>query len=274
MSMGYGIHGRIPVFFSEPSHFAMSIAPIWGALILCFREFREKLSVFYICMLTISSLLCLSATLAMSILFFLILRFVLLVTKISESRGKYQVYFFASLIIFFLFFMILNSEDVMSRINFFIDFIRNPSRVDNHSFNMSSFTYLNHFLSSINSLKTFNWLGAGLNHYERAYAQYYPFSAFSDLAGFKHWGYLNYNDGLNNFNKLLTEFGVFFFFSLAYLIRRLNFKINGHNILFYFAISNFLVLTFLRSAGYFNAGYIIAIFIILHLGFKNTYHAT
>ena len=68
---------------------------------------------------------------------------------------------------------------------------------------------------------------------------------------------LNMKDGLSNFFKMFTEFGVFtfilFFYFLKYILNIKN--INSYNI---FIITLFITLC-IRSAGYFNGGFIFCI---------------
>jgi hypothetical protein len=264
---GLHIDGRVAGLFSEPSHFAMSIAPIWAAFILNFGKFRSNFNILYIFILTISTLLCLSATLVISILFLLCLKFFLICIQLKLSKKKYEFYFVFLAIISAFFLMIFMSEGLMSRLDSLFEILRHPD-APKASLNVSTVTLINHFLSSVHSLIQFNWIGAGFNHYERAFADFYPISIFRDILWYKELGYLNFNDGSANFNKLLSEFGILFLLSSFYLGRGFISALNSRDFLLHFLVGTFITLTFIRSAGYFNAGYLFSIFIFLKLGLK------
>ena len=72
-----------------------------------------------------------------------------------------------------------------------------------------------------------------------------------------HLKNLNMKDGLSNFFKMFTEFGIFTFIIFFYFIKYiLNIKnINSYNV---FIITLFITLC-IRGAGYFNGGFIFCI---------------
>ena len=69
-----------------------------------------------------------------------------------------------------------------------------------------------------------------------------------------HYRFLNMKDGLSNFLKMFTEFGIFTFIILFYFTK---YMINIKNISIYnlFIITLFITLS-IRGAGYFNGGFI------------------
>ena len=270
MLLGLDFYGPIPVFFSEPSHFGLSVAPIWAAFILNFERLKSNFNISYWFILAISTLLCFSSTLILSILFFLSLKFVLLCSKQEKSNIKSNYKFFFLAIILLLFVIASKSESFIWRVDSIIEILRDPdfNSLRSADLSVSSITIVNHFLSSIYSLTSFNFLGVGFNHYERAFSVYYPISIFNELSEYPLWGYLNFNDGSNNFNKLLTEFGFLFLLTLFYLVFKLIKAVNSHVFLLHYAVGVFIILTFIRGAGYFNAGYILALFVLLNLGHR------
>ena len=83
-----------------------------------------------------------------------------------------------------------------------------------------------------------------------------------------HLNVLNLKDGLSNFFKLFTEFGIFAFIIYFYFIKYLlNLKnINSYNL---FIIVLFITLS-IRGAGYFNGGFIFCLLeFFYHKKFNN-----
>ena len=83
-----------------------------------------------------------------------------------------------------------------------------------------------------------------------------------------HLNFLNLKDGLSNFFKLFTEFGIFAFIIYFYFIKYLlNLKnINSYNL---FIIVLFITLS-IRGAGYFNGGFIFCLLeFFYHKKFNN-----
>ena len=106
-------------------------------------------------------------------------------------------------------------------------------------------------------IKPFGW---GLNRYSEGFDYYnkkYP-PGEGSLDLFNH---LNRNDGVNNFNKLLVEFGLFslvlFVSIFKYLINR-NISIDEKLFLIPLIITQMI-----RGAGYFNGGFILIVLIII-----------
>jgi hypothetical protein len=108
--------------------------------------------------------------------------------------------------------------------------------------------------------KPFGW---GFQRYEDAFFEYNKKNP--DIL-FKEVYKLNAQDGTNNFFKIMTEFGIFGFIIYSILAYSLiSKKISTENKFFLFP---FLITQSLRGVGYFNAGFILILFIVLVLQFK------
>jgi hypothetical protein len=79
--------------------------------------------------------------------------------------------------------------------------------------------------------------------------------------------YLNYNDGSNNFIKLVVEFG---FFSLIIFINLLFFLFNK-NILYQEKIlfGGIIITQMARGAGYFNGGFLLCLIMTFVLNYNS-----
>ena len=124
---------------------------------------------------------------------------------------------------------------------------------------ISAGVFFRSFLITIHSIKS-KPFGRGINRYEEAFNEYnktYP--PKSDLLN-----YLNNRDAVNNFNKLIVEFGVFSFFIFFLIFKFLiDKRINLENKLFLLPI---VITQMIRGAGYFNGGFILII-ILMFLAF-------
>lgn len=101
-------------------------------------------------------------------------------------------------------------------------------------------------------------IGWGFQQYENAHYQILE-------VNFENSSELNYElnnkDGMNNFNKIIVEFGIFgilfYFIILAYLFNK---KIPLEEKFF---LLPFIITQSIRGAGYFNGGFILIVFLIL-----------
>lgn len=96
-------------------------------------------------------------------------------------------------------------------------------------------------------------LGWGMNNYKYAHQKNMPTVNLSNVEGV---GWLNSNDGSNNFNKGMVEFGFFFiifiFFMFNFLINKdINIQIK------YLIIPILFTQVFIRGSGFFNGSFII-----------------
>ena len=107
-----------------------------------------------------------------------------------------------------------------------------------------------------------NKLLSGYSHPFKTLDDYDPLNPINDYA-FYQLRFLNLKDGLSNFLKLVTEFGVFSIFIFLFFIKYLlNIKnISGYNV---FVITLFITLC-IRSAGFFNGGFIFCLFEFFYL---------
>jgi hypothetical protein len=106
-------------------------------------------------------------------------------------------------------------------------------------------------------------LGWGLQGYETAFLNYNKNNKDINV---KLTTY-NSKDATNNFFKIITEFGIFGFsiyLLLAFVL--IDKKVSLENKIFLFP---FLITQSIRGAGYFNGGFLLIMFILLILKFKN-----
>ena len=106
-------------------------------------------------------------------------------------------------------------------------------------------------------------LGWGLQGYESAFLNYNKNNKVTDVR------LSNYNskDATNNFFKIITEFGIFGFsiyLLLAFIL--IDKKVSIENKIFLFP---FIITQSIRGVGYFNGGFLLLMFILLILQFKN-----
>ena len=126
----------------------------------------------------------------------------------------------------------------------------------NWTLNLTTQVYIRSFYILYESLKQkpFGW---GFNNYELANNHYkydVPYINPSTL-------YFNKKDASNNFVKLLVEFGIFGFILLLYLARiSLSNNIEPNLKIFFIPL---IITQLIRGAGYFNGGFLIAIFILI-----------
>ena len=106
-------------------------------------------------------------------------------------------------------------------------------------------------------------LGWGLQGYETAFLNYNKNNKVIDVRLSRY----NSKDATNNFFKIITEFGifgVFIYLLLAFVL--IDKKVSIENKIFLFP---FLITQSIRGAGYFNGGFLLIMFILLILQFKN-----
>ena len=241
--INFSLDARYSGLFEEPSHLALAYGPIFYVYCLeMVNNYQKNVKNYlFISLLFISSLLSLSATLIVSYTLAFVLIFFHILNKLSYKRiCIYILGFFIS------FSLLLNINQLHDR---FFD-----------KENLSNKVIRLHTASAFNSLGESNLVGYGFNHYKRSFYDY--------IDSITHHGgpaplVYNYNDGANNLNKLLGEFGLIGAFLIFYVIYKIFKNIKKYDILFSFCSFSFLILTFIRGAGYFNAGYFISILILI-----------
>jgi hypothetical protein len=109
------------------------------------------------------------------------------------------------------------------------------------------------------------FLGNGLNNYENAFAKH----MLNEITpAYYEVYFLNYNDGSNNFSKILVEFGLFSLFYF-YIFMRYTFcnKVPLNFKMFFISI---ILIQLIRGAGYTNGGFMFSIAIMFsHLSMYN-----
>jgi hypothetical protein len=106
-------------------------------------------------------------------------------------------------------------------------------------------------------------LGWGLQGYESAFLNYNKNNKDINVKLSTY----NSKDATNNFFKIITEFGIFgFSIYLLLAFTLIDKKVSLENKIFLFP---FLITQSIRGAGYFNGGFLLIMFILLILKFKN-----
>jgi hypothetical protein len=120
-----------------------------------------------------------------------------------------------------------------------------------HALNITFYAFLE---------KPFGW---GFQRYEDAFLKYNLNNSNIPIDAIYKF---NSQDGTNNFFKIITEFGIFgFILYLIIVFSLISKKISLENKFFLFP---FLITQSLRGVGYFNAGFILILLILLFLQFK------
>ena len=120
--------------------------------------------------------------------------------------------------------------------------------------NVTTIVHLNHYMVALTSL-TIQPLGYGFQNYKTAAIDFAKKNKMTEEN--KDTILLNINDGSNNFNKLIVEFG---YFNILLIILFFKFflrtDLNNNSKIFIFTI---LITQMLRAAGYFNGGFIFVV---------------
>jgi hypothetical protein len=120
--------------------------------------------------------------------------------------------------------------------------------------------YVNSLKISVATLQD-HFFGYGINNYNKAFINYMGTKV---IPPYREIYFLNYNDGSNNFAKLIVEFGIFSFF-IIFLYFKYFFNIGTDKKNKFFMLG-LITIQFFRGAGYFNGGFLlILIFMITDL---------
>ena len=144
----------------------------------------------------------------------------------------------------------------------FSEIDRSLKKIDNpgKTKNLSIETLIANFKLAIYSLKT-DYIGWGIHNYKYAHQAYISKVNTSNVEG-TMW--LNSQDGTNNFNKGIVEFGFIFFVPILMIIFLLfDRKISINDKLLIFPI--LFTQTFIRGSGFFNGGYIVFLIILISI---------
>lgn len=238
-------------FFAENSHLAMMMVGVIFSSIFIYTNYEKKNILFLICLLIsiFISTLNFSTTFYVSYFISIIVLFIFLYKRI-------QFYFYLLNFIIIIFFSIFFLQDMNCKKKVTDFSIQNiiEHKIEKGSKNLTTVIYERSAVVTLRTLQS-RPLGWGLNGMikanenlidEQGHKQ--PFVIFA----------LNKEDGLNNFFKIITEFGIF---SLVVFYAFLKYIINIKKIK---AFHIFLIIIFItqciRGAGYLNGGFIFCIF--------------
>jgi hypothetical protein len=275
------------ILFQENSHFAMTSVSI--ILFSFFLFFHSKTSKFFITILVlfiIISILKSSATLIAGLVSSSIALILFDHKRIGYLLGGAMI--FLSILLLYNFtqdaicmkkinpnFEGVNLIDQNNGVNLIdqnnLEFLKKKSEItifpegvplNSNEGSISAAVFFHALNVSINSFAK-SPLGWGLQGYESAFLNYNKNNKVIDVR------LSNYNskDATNNFFKIITEFGIFGFFIyflLAFIL--IDKKVSIENKIFLFP---FLITQSIRGAGYFNGGFLLLMFILLILQFKN-----
>ena len=122
------------------------------------------------------------------------------------------------------------------------------------SINATTIVHLNHYMIAFKSLKE-RPLGYGFQNYKQASQEFAKKNIMIDV--YRGQIFMNINDGSNNFNKLIVEFGyINILFIILFFIFNSKGNMNNESKIFVLTI---IITQFLRAAGYFNGGFLFVI---------------
>lgn len=226
--------------FKERSHFAISILPFFGYIFFC--NFQKKIFKFTILLLILTiSFFNTGVTIVTGFLLILLIEIYLNGLKFKNN----------------LFFVIILCTLTILGLYKFNNKLLSLISVEK---NLSSEVYKTSLIIAYNSIKN-KPLGYGFNNYEKAFE-----INIKDVNPYYYETYqLNTKDGSNNFSKLITEFGIFSFLFVYYLMNFFKNKEIDQSIKIFFFIAIFMQI-FVRGFGYFNGGFLLFVFYIYELG--------
>ena len=124
----------------------------------------------------------------------------------------------------------------------------------NRSINATTIVHINHYIAAFEAIDT-HPLGYGFQNYQSAANDHARKTKM--IKSYDTLKTLNYNDGSNNFNKLIAEFGylnlLLLFLFIIFFIKS---NLTNTDKVFIFGI---LITQMFRAAGYFNGGFLFII---------------
>ena len=121
----------------------------------------------------------------------------------------------------------------------------------NKSVNATTIIHINHYITAFDAIAT-HPLGYGFQNYQSA--AYEHAKRTKMIKSYDTLKTLNYNDGSNNFNKLIAEFGylnlLLLFLFITFFVKS---NLTNADKVFIFGI---LITQMFRAAGYFNGGFL------------------
>ena len=254
--------------YLENSHLAMMMVPVFFSSLIILEKNTKPKNIF---------------------LFLLIISMVILLNNLSTSF--FMVYFVSQIFLLIFFYMKINIKFwivsiVVLLLNSFIFFSNNNCTIKITDFdsqdilnkkldktspdirNNKNTTTLIYERSIIIAIETLNnrILGWGIDGLDNATNDFINRPEYKNAYILAKQ--LNMKDGLSNSLKIISEFGIFSLFLIYLFFNYILYlkKINSYNI---FIIILFITMC-IRSAGYFNGGFIFCIFEFLYLGKINS----
>ena len=284
--------------FKENSHFSMMAAPVILSFFFLKKELLTNLNKTFFTIFVIINIIFFSTTLLVSLilcsLYFIF--YLLINNSIGFNLTKYDKFNnnllslnitfkknFKKIIILFIVIVISVGISVLPSCKrkiyetiYLITKVENEITIANNQesdVNSSSSTFFYSLLVMLESLKTFNLIGVGINNYEVAFNSAAPeLRWFIDKKGNKkihdYAASVNKQDGYNNFSKLLVEFGILSLLLIPVFLKFL--FSNKINLFHKFFFSSLVITQLLKGAGYFNGGFIVAILFVLIIIFDNS----
>lgn len=239
---------KMMIFFTEPSHFAITASPFFIYYIVASKA---KKAFLFSLIIFISALFIENLTLTIPILI-----------SVFILNKKY--------LIAFLGLTIVALPLIGPAFSTYIA-IRTSALIDPENQNLSALVYLQGWEYVISSIKNFNGIGIGFQQLGQLRLQ----SSSQDLLEFMGYTF-NQNDGAFLFSKIFVEFGwIALIFITIYIgnmfyvykkIAKLKFKKNSWSLFISTTYLSFLIPLFIRNSSYFNPG--IFLFLIALIGFS------
>jgi hypothetical protein len=255
------------LIFQENSHLAMVIPVLFFYLLFKSNEHYSLENILIILYYLFILFAFPSTTLFVNTIILIVLYFFL------DYKKFFKKFFLFLIIILALFFVlvvkkcnfkILNlKESISDTINIEKNLYENYNSLPIKQSFYKDFTvavYVNSLKISVATLQD-HFFGYGINNYNKAFINYMGTKV---IPPYREIYFLNYNDGSNNFAKLIVEFGIFSFF-IIFLYFKYFFNIGADKKNKFFMLG-LITIQFFRGAGYFNGGFLlILIFMITDL---------
>lgn len=275
--------------YSENSHFGMTAGSVIAYVTVKTGQDLTKTNIFFMLLFLIATCLFISN----SFLVGSIISIIFLIISNYKLLNKNQIFLFAGILViycsllfnisscknrnldsldffykkFILNFIIPDKDNTIipERDNETIKIQDNPIfKKDDLKINLSSSVHANSLLVAIKSFND-NLYGVGFDQYKKYFSKYIgDTSKTFDVYVPELLMNLNIEDASNNFSKMLSEFGLFNLV-LVYLFLRFSFSKSIPLLFKSFLIPPILSQLLFRGAGYFNAGFIIFLSLMIFL---------
>jgi hypothetical protein len=252
------------LIFQENSHLAMVIPVLFFYLLFKSNEHYSLKNILIILYYLFILFAFPSTTLFVNTIILIVLNFFL------DYKRFFKKFFLFLIIILALFFVlvvkkcnfkILNlKENISDFINIEKNLYENYNSLPIKQSSYKDFTvavYVNSLKISVATLQD-HFFGYGINNYNKAFINYMGTKV---IPPYREIYFLNYNDGSNNFAKLIVEFGIFSFFIIIFYFKYFfNIGVDKKNKFF---ILGLITIQFFRGAGYFNGGFLLILIFII-----------